>query len=183
MHVYSTPITPPPTTISVFGMSVHRQNLIAVDDVAPVDLDSGRSRRLGAHADDHVRGFDRDLAPRILDLDVGGIDEARLTREHLDVVARELGVSDVDLGPDDVLDAKQKIGHRDLFLHPVVHPVDGLIVVAREVNYRLPHGLAGNGAGVDADAAEDFALLNQRDILAGLRRPGWQPSGRPVRSR
>jgi hypothetical protein len=41
--------------------------------------------------------------------------------------------------------------------------------VARKVNYRFPHRLAGDGAGVDANAAKDFAFLNQRDILAGLR--------------
>ncbi len=33
----------------------------------------------------------------------------------------------------------------------------------------LPHGLAGNGAGIDASAAYDFALLNHGHAAAALR--------------
>ena len=103
--------------------------------------------------------------------------------QHLDVVARELRLGDVDLGLDDVLDAEGQVGHRDLFLHPVVHAVDGLVVVAGEMQHGLAHGLGGDGAGVDADAADDLAHLDERDFLCPAWRRRSRRAGRPVRSR
>src|SRR5229473_3421989 len=38
-----------------------------------------------------------------------------------------------------------RVGHGDLFLHPVVHPVDRLVVVAGEMQHRLAHRLRGDG--------------------------------------
>ena len=131
--------------------------------------------RLGSHADDYERRFDSNLAARIIDVDVRGVGEARLPCQHLHVVARQLRLRHVDLGLDDVLHPEGKIRHGDLFLDPVVHPVNGLVVITREVDYGFPHGLAGNGAGVDANAADNFALFNKRDFLAALRRLNSRP--------
>ncbi len=94
--------------------------------------------------------------------------EAGDADQHLDVVARELRFGDVDLGLDDVLHAEGEVRHGDAFLHPVVHAVDGLVVVAGEVQHGLAHGLRGDGAGVDAGAADHLAHLDQRDLLAQL---------------
>ena len=99
---------------------------------------------------------------------MGGVVEAGDADEHLDVVARELRLGDVDFGLDDVLHAEGEVRHGDAFLHPVVHAVDGFVVVAGEVQHGLAHGLGGDGAGVDAGAADDLAHLDQRDLLAQL---------------
>ena len=36
------------------------------------------------------------------------------------------------------------------------------------MQHRFPHGLAGNGAGVDARPADHLPLLDQRDVFAGF---------------
>ena len=52
--------------------------------------------------------------------------------------------------------------------HPIVHPVDGLVVIAGEVQHGLAHGLGGDGSGVDTGTTDDLAHFNQRDLLAQL---------------
>ena len=96
------------------------------------------------------------------------IRETRRAGQHLDAVARKLRLRDIDLGLDHVLHAERQIRHRDLFFHPVVDAIDVLILVSREMQHRFAHGLAGDGAGVDAGAADHFALFDQRDLLAGF---------------
>ena len=103
------------------------------------------------------------------------VGEAGLPGQHLHVVARQLRLRDIDLGLDDVLHPEGKIPHGDPVLDPVIHPVDRLVVITREVDYRFPHGLAGNRPGVDANAADNFALLNQRNFFAAFRRLNSRP--------
>ena len=65
----------------------------------------------------------------------------RRSHEHLDIVARELRLGDVHFRLDDMLHAERQIGHGDAFLHPVIHAVDGFVVVPGKVQHRLAHGL------------------------------------------
>ena len=88
--------------------------------------------------------------------------------DHVDAVARELRLGHIDFGLDDRLDAEGQVGHGDLFLDPVVDAVDGAVVVAGEVQNGLAHGLGGDGAGVDADAANDGAGLDHGHALVHL---------------
>ena len=150
------------------GSSGRFENLVAVDDGAAVDGDFGRVGRLGADGDDDAVGFERVVALRALDADLIGIDEAGDAVDDVDAVARELGLGDVDLGLDDGLDAEGEVGHGDFFLDPVVHAVDRLVVVAGEVHDGFAHGFGGDGAGVDADAADDGAGLDDGDALLHL---------------
>jgi hypothetical protein len=99
---------------------------------------------------------------------VRGVLKAGHADQHLDVVARELRLGDVHLRLDDVLHAEGEVRHGDAFLHPVVHAVDGLVVVTGEVQHGLAHGLGGDGAGVDAGASNDLAHLYERDFFAQL---------------
>jgi hypothetical protein len=133
-----------------------------------VDRHLGRGGGLGAGGDEDVLRLVDIGTLAVGHLDVGGVLKAGHADQHLDVVARELGLGDVDLGLDDVLHAEGQVGHRDALLHPVVHAVDGLVVVAGEVQHGLAHGLGGDGAGVDAGAADDLAHLDQGDLLAQL---------------
>ena len=96
------------------------------------------------------------------------IEETRHARDHLDSVASELGLRDVDLRLDHVLDPKSEVRHGDLFFHAVVHPVNILIVVAGQVQHGLPHRLAGNRAGIDAGPADHLPLFDERHPFAGL---------------
>jgi hypothetical protein len=49
-------------------------------------------------------------------------------------------------------------------------PYDVLILIAGQVQDRLAHGLAGNGAGIDAHASHAFHFFHQGDALARLCR-------------
>ena len=183
MQVYSTPITPPPTTISVLGISgicriwsllmMLRPLIGTLADAAglvPVAMITVSAlivrRRVQAGHADRVR-----------------IDEAGHAEQHLDVVARKLRHGDVDLGLDHVLHAEGQIRHGDLFFHAVVDAVDVLVVVAGKVQHRFAHGLAGNGAGVDADAADALAPFDQSHALARISPPGSPPAAPPDPSR
>ena len=96
------------------------------------------------------------------------IKEACHARDHFDPVARELGLRDVDLGLDHVLDPKSEVRHGDLFFHPVVHAVNILVVVAGQVQHGLPDCLAGNRAGIDGSSADDLPLFDDRRAFAAL---------------
>ena len=88
--------------------------------------------------------------------------------DHFHAVARQLRLGDVDLGLDHLVDAEAQVRHGDLFLDVVVDAVDALVLEAGEVQHGLPHGLAGDGAGVDAGAADDLALLDHGHAAAAL---------------
>ena len=146
----------------------HLQNLVAVDDGAVVEGNERRVRRLGSRRDDDVLGFVFGLVPRADNADVMRIDEAGHASEHFDAVARELRADHVDLGFDHVLRAKAEIRHRDLFLHAVVDAVDALVVETGKMQDGFADGLAGDRAGVDRRAADDFEFLDERHALAVL---------------
>ena len=73
-------------------------------------------------------------------------------------------------GLDHVLHTEGQIRHGDLFLHAVVDAINVLVLETRKVQHCFAHGLAGNGAGVDARASNHFHFFHQRDLLTGLRR-------------
>src|SRR5690349_2715702 len=100
---------------------------------------------------------------------MGSVEETGLPRDDLDAIACELRLRHVDFGFDDLVDAKAQVGHGDLFFDVIVDAVDALELEAREMQHGLAHGLAGNGAGIDADAADDFALLNDGDLPPAFR--------------
>ncbi len=106
--------------------------------------------------------------PRAFDADLVRVDEVGDAVDHVDAVARELGLGHVHFGLDHRLDAEGQVGHGDLFLDPVVHAVERAVVVAGEVHHGFAHGLGGDGAGIDADAANNGAGLDDGHALLHL---------------
>ena len=136
----------------------------------------GRDRRLGAGRDDDRSRPDSPTEPTRVRHAHACADRRswRMPNSTSMLLRESCACGDVDLGLDHVLHAERQIRHRDLFLHAVVDAVDVLVVVAGKMQHRFAHGLAGNGAGVDADAAHaprafstsatrfpDFARLNR----------------------
>ena len=144
----------------------HAEDLIAVDDGAVVERHQRRDGRLGAGREDDVLGFVFLLASRAADLDAARIEKARGAGDDVDAVARELGANHVDFCFDDVERAEGEIGHGDGFLHPVVDAINALVLIAGKMQDGFANGLAGNGAGVDGGAADDFEFFNQSGALA-----------------
>ena len=95
----------------------------------------------------------------------------------------KLRLRHIHFGLDHMLHAERQIAHGDLLLHAIVDAVDVLVIEAGQVENRFPHGLAGNGARVDADAANYFAAFDECYVLSSLWRPGWRLAGPLVPSR
>jgi hypothetical protein len=156
------PITPAPTT------TVGRQ-----DDLA-VGGHPGRGRRAGADRHHDVgRG---DLPPAVPAVHHHGvrIREGADPPQELDVVPAELVLHDLDLPAADLLDpGEQHLGAHARCRDPA--PVLRAAGEAREEHDGLAEGLAGDGAGVDADAADAALLLDDRRALAELGRLDRRP--------
>src|ERR1019366_9333187 len=93
---------------------------------------------------------------------------------------RQLRLGDVDFRLDHLVDPEPQVRHGDLFLDVIVGAVDALVLEPGEVHHGLPHGLAGNGSGIDAGAAHDFALFDHRHAPAAFGALNSRPlAGRP----
>src|SRR5262245_48663866 len=97
------------------------------------------------------------------------IEKAGGTTEDVYSVARKVRLCDIDLGLDNVLHAKGEVAYGDLLLYVVVHAVDALILVSREVKHRLTHRFAGNCARVNAGATYALAPFDHGHSLSNLR--------------
>jgi hypothetical protein len=150
------------------GQLGHIQDLIAVDDGGAVDGHLVRRGRLGAHGYDHAAGVEGGVGLRAFDAKRLRGDEVRHAVDDVDSIAGELGFGDVDLGFDHTLDAEGQVGHGDLFLDPVVHAVDGAVVVAGKVQHGFAHGFGRNGAGVDANPADNRPCFDDGYLLLQL---------------
>ena len=98
------------------------------------------------------------------------VDEAAVPDVELDAVAHQLAADHVDFLADDVLGAGQQVGGGDLLLDAVAGAVELTLAHAGEVDDRLAQRLGRDGPGVDADAAEHPAPLDDRHRLAELGR-------------
>src|SRR5258708_820446 len=146
----------------------HFQDLVAIDDVPAVQRHLTGAGRLGSSGDDdHLRAI-RLLASDAVNLDSVRVYELRNAVDHFDVVARQLRLDHIDFGLDHVLDAERQILHRDLFLDAVINAVNVLVVVAGKMQHGFADGLAGDGAGVDADASHNFAPLDEANFFTRL---------------
>ncbi len=96
------------------------------------------------------------------------IQEPGAAHDHFYAIARQLGLGNIHLGLDDLLDPKAEVGHQDLFLDVIIAAVDALVLEAGEVHHGLAHRLARDGSGVDTGAADDFALLDDGDAPAAF---------------
>ena len=151
------------------GKIIHLQDLVAVDDGLAVHRDFGRDRRLGSGRDDEgLRLVIGDRAGGAGDAQMRGIDKRAGAAVDVDAVARKLRLGDVDFGLDHVLDPEEQVRHRDLVLHAIVDAVDVLVIEAGEVQHGFAHGLARDGACVDADASDAIQFFDQRDFLSKL---------------
>src|SRR5271170_2215530 len=146
------------------------EDLVAVDDGLSIDGDLGIAGRLGADTDDDLFGMEGIGAACAVDAERIGVNKTGNAGQHIHTIARQLRLGHIDLGFDDVLYAEGQIGHRDLLLHAVVHAVNRAVGVAREMQHGFAHRFAGNGAGVDTDAAYHAAHFNQPNAFPLLYR-------------
>ena len=85
-----------------------------------------------------------------------------------DRVAGELVLQDIDLVVERLVQARHQVVGLDVLLDPVGAAVEAALALAGEVQHRLPQGLGRDGAGMDGDAADPAALLDDQDGIAEL---------------
>jgi hypothetical protein len=90
--------------------------------------------------------------------------------DDVDAVSLKLMPGDVDLVFDHLVRAEQQVTHRDVVFNRIGRAVDAAFAVAGEMKHRFAQGLTGNGARIDADAADHCAVFRYRCSLSQLGR-------------
>jgi hypothetical protein len=155
IDAYSTPITPPADDREAARESLEARDVVAGEDDRAVRLDAGWGRGARADRDQHVRRRERALAVRRDDRNRVRIDERGEAVEDRDAVSPQLVLDHGTLAREDVVHAREQLPHARRARAP--HPEHG-----------LAEGLARDRPGVEADAAEDAAPLDDGDVAAEL---------------
>src|SRR6478609_7482280 len=101
------------------------------------------------------------------------IDETGRAADHVDAVAGHLILDDGDLVRDHVVGAEGEVLDRDVGFHTIAGAVEIALSEAGQVEDGLAQGFAGNGAGMDANAADHLLPLDDANVfseLGGLNR-------------
>ena len=168
IEAYSVPITPPPTMTIESGM---RLSVRSPSVSMMVSSSNGMSAGLAGTVPtamtmkSAVCSIDR---AGLLNAKPMGIDEAGRAEDHVDVVAGHLILHDLDFVLDDVIGAEGEVFDRDRLFQTIAGSVQIALAESGEVEHRFAEGFAGDGAGIDADAADDCFALDDADVLAEL---------------
>ena len=160
----------------------HLEDPVGGDDGLPVDRHPLGNRRHGADRHDDVRRLRVDRLFGPLDAQRVRIEERGGSRQDANAIAPHLIADDLDLPLDDVVAAHHEVRHRDGLFEAVPRAVEPALLVAAQIEDRLAEGLRGDRPRVDADPADDLALLADRDPFAELRRLHRRPLPRRPRS-
>ena len=147
-----------------------RQDVVADQDALAVERDRLVARRHGAHGDNDLAcGAIARAAPgRVFHAHGVRIDELGAADGELDLVALKLVACDVDLVADDVVGAEVQVRHGDVLLDRVARSVDAALAVPGQVHHRFAQRLRRDGAGVDADAADNLLAFDDQHTAAQL---------------
>ena len=96
------------------------------------------------------------------------IDKRSFGAENFNVIAHQLVARHVHLMADHVVGAEHQVLHGDVLLDGVRRTVQATQPVARQVQGCFTQRLAGDGARVDAHAADHGFALDQCDALVQL---------------
>ena len=104
----------------------------------------------------------------VLDLEEVGAFEAGGAPDQVDAVAVELVADDGEFVVDDLLGDVDEVFDGDVAFGAEVFAEEAAFVGAGEVEDGFAEGLGGDGAGVDAGAAEDGIFFDDADGFAEL---------------
>ena len=150
------------------GELAQAEDAVGSDERLPIGHDPARQGRLGAGGDDHHLRLDLHRLRRPLCDEMMRIEEAGGAVDDHDAVPAHLVADHLDLAPDHVVAAEEKILHRDLLFQGVGGAVEAPLLETGQVEDRLAEGLGGDRAGVDADAADDLPPFANADPPAEL---------------
>ena len=167
----SSPITPAPTTISLFGAALRLKRAGRGNDRLLVDLHPREPRDIRTGGDDDRLGFERGLLAVLrLDGHASRRGDATLAAHPVDLVLLEQIGDAVDVGGDRVVlvlhhRAEIELGRRD-------DDAEGREAMRRLVEHfgGVEERLGRNAADVEAGSAERLHLLDHGDLHAELGR-------------
>ena len=145
-------------------------DLVAVEDIDAVEGHIVGPERTRAAGDQHIRRrMHARFAAIARDLDLMGADETRLAPPRPDGVPAELMLQHLDLMIERLVHAHHQIAGFDLLLDAIGAAVKSALAPARKVQHGFAQRLRGNCAGMDRDAADPPAFLDDQHGFAELR--------------
>src|ERR1700756_103402 len=147
------------------------ESVVAGEDSPAVQRDVRVAGVFAADGQNDVMGPNGAGGPPIDIVETNGVptEKARFGPYELDVVAPQLMTHHIDLMLDHPVGADQEILHRDVLLDGVGGSVEFAGAVPRKLEHNLAKGFGGNGAEVDAAAAQDGFPLDHCDFFVELR--------------
>jgi len=180
MHVYSTPITPPPTTIKVLGNSGICRIWSLLMMLWPLMGTVSDTAGLVPVAI-MIMGASRSACPREVTTRMC-VASRKLARAKINfhAVAGKLRLGNIDFGLNHLVDPRPQVRHGDLFFDFVVDAVDALGIGTRKDAAPLPAWSCWESSPCLMQApAHDLALLDHHHPMAELRPLNSRPlSGR-----
>jgi ketosteroid isomerase-like protein len=144
-------------------------DVVAGDDAGAVHRGIARRRGgVGAGGDEDIRRGDGANAVALLDAEGVGIQERAVAEDELDPVPAQLVFDDRAFLLYHPLDPLQQLGRGGPLVRAGRAALVERLAGPAERQDRFPEGLAGNGAGIHADAAQHDALFDDGDPAAQL---------------
>jgi hypothetical protein len=142
------------------------KKLIAGEDLFSVEGNIRMPGGASAASDEKILStHDVHLIQRF-DFECVRIDEARGAAEKFNVIAAELIFHDTDFAFGDLSDADGEISNGNAIANDVITSVKRTMAKSGEMKNRFAQSFAGNGAAMDADAAEHIEAIDDSDTLA-----------------
>ena len=147
------------------------KNVVAGEDPPAVERDVRVAGVFAANRQNDVTGPNRAGGPPIDIIETNGVptEKARFGSDQLDVIASQLVAHHVDLMLDHPVGADQEILHRDVLLDRVGGSVEFAGAISGKLEHNLAKGFGGDGAEIDAAAADDGSSLDHSDSFVELR--------------
>jgi hypothetical protein len=143
-------------------------NLIGVEDPLAVNRDLRAVGRTCAAGQQDVLSAKQSRPVVAPDFDGMRVHEARVAFQGRHVIPAQLGLDDLNLSRHHCLSPKDQIRPGNAVFEHVSTPIERALPKTAEVKHGFPKGLAGDGPGVDANAADRMLAINDRDFLAQL---------------
>jgi hypothetical protein len=146
------------------------QNIVAGIHAMPVHRHRRIARGLGSDRHHHLVGGHQAGTMALAETQVQAVrvDERGLGVNQLDSVAQELMAHHVDFVANHRIDPHQEVLQRNLVLDLVRFAVDRMFAIAGQVEDGFAHGLARDGAHVNADASHQRLAFDQHHALSEL---------------
>src|SRR5271163_4789770 len=152
------------------GQPIEMENIVAGEDLLPVERNMRVAGGLGSSGDDDLAGLDyaRGAAVHMVEANRIPPGKGSLRGEQLDIITHQLMASDVEFVIDYPVGPGQQILDCDVLLHRVGGAIKFSRAIAGQLENRLAQSLGRDCAEIDAASANNRFSLDDRDFLVEL---------------